>query len=815
MKRLAFIVLACSSLSVPAAVYDAGTGYVTLLAAGSSSSDSPLNFTTANDSKAGPFWSDGQAIHAGTNYYIRSNVYVRTPYPGNVKVDGASVSEIVVPSDRIVLAGAGQISLKTYAPSSIVFANDGIFCLGNSRFAVNDGSLNDFVVKGTVTLQETSQSAPFRLQPYNGINDQKIRLDAKVVAPAATDWVYVPRSTGCYGTVKFMGDMTDFHGVVDVSSNRVWFGDGGLPSATARVALNNAAECCIRASAGAAVTVNRIDVNTGSVLDVAADNALTVRDLRFTTATSGLRARFVAATGAAGRITAESVSLPASGAPVRVSYDPADLPSLAAEPKRLVLLRAPKGSLSADRFVAVDDSGYDIPLTLSVESGEERDELVATWGNVVTLTQAIGSAGVAGNFGKGEYWSNGRTPGQNAGYDFVCPKDVYVPRLGVTAEQTYVFPGRTLVLQGTSTIATSGAYEFSHLVFTGGKTSRVWTGGTATIGGRITVAGSADQWLTLVHGNTTTYRWAADVSGDPGIIVQMRKPDTIGNERRAYFEPSGDNSGFRGSWVVRYDESSGAYPYVNPTQFIALVVREAKNLGAPLPAFKYDALEVREWQALMASEAVPVATLDDATRGIRLKGNAYLEARTNHVLAITAPVTWNGHARFIGGGVLALGGERGPRFGDAGDRTAAADEVLEVVDGDLQALSARAVDGLPVVFGARGGIRVDPACTDAEVLAKGLVNTAAAVPFARAEGVEAPVPVTVALADTPDRPLDHLVACAVCTVAAGQADAVKGMLQVVKPGSNLAARLEEQDNADGSVTILAKVAPGGFQVILR
>ena len=63
------------------AVYDASTGYVTLLVNGSTATDSPMSTTKAEDSASTAsnrkyFWSDHLPMHAGTNYYV--NTWFRT-----------------------------------------------------------------------------------------------------------------------------------------------------------------------------------------------------------------------------------------------------------------------------------------------------------------------------------------------------------------------------------------------------------------------------------------------------------------------------------------------------------------------------------------------------------------------------------------------------------------------------------------------------------------------------------------------------------------------------------------------------------------
>lgn len=101
MKKLIGGLFCMLGLCAAGAVYDASTGYVTLDVSGSTANDSPLNWQKANDSSGKPFWSDGQALHAGTNYYLGK--FARTIYGGAVKEGGVNVRDLVLPANRIVL----------------------------------------------------------------------------------------------------------------------------------------------------------------------------------------------------------------------------------------------------------------------------------------------------------------------------------------------------------------------------------------------------------------------------------------------------------------------------------------------------------------------------------------------------------------------------------------------------------------------------------------------------------------------------------------------------------------------------------------
>ena len=138
---------------------------------------------------------------------------------------------------------------------------------------------------------------------------------------------------------------------------------------------------------------------------------------------------------------------------------------------------------------------------------------------------------------------------------------------------------------------------------------------------------------------------------------------------------------------------------------------------------------------------------------------------------------------------------------------------LVVAEGWIKPLSTNGVDGLAVEF-AGGGIKLDRAPSDAGVAAYGFWNTKWSVPFARAEGVTAKVPVMVDMGELTYMP-SPISRYAICTVAADKAVGVKGMLEVQRPFKGYVTGIEERVNADGTVTLLAMVRYGGLTMFIR
>ena len=826
MKRLVGCLVGMLGLCAAGAVYDASTGYVTLQVSGSTPNDSPLNWQQANDSSGKPFWSDGQALHAGANYYLK--MFARTIYGGQVKEDGVSVQTLVLPANRIVLDS--QFNLKTYRPYRLVFANEGLVCLGNSALLVNDGTLEPFILDGTITLQETTQSRPLYLRPWNIADGQTIQIDAKVRSTASTDYISVSRDSQFYGNVKLLGDMTEFDGWVNISSNRVYLGASGLPSANAVLSLNDAAEACFEAASGSEIPVARLDLNSRATLRVPATNNVAVAGLRLEAGTT-----LVFEPGAdadLGRLSATRLDLPAAGT-VKVRMT-GSLEAFRRATSR-VALTAPAGALDAAKFEVEAGSalgGIPSEMSLAVETVDGKDRLVLSWPPVVEQIVTIPNAGSEGLFNQTKTWSNGKLPKDSGGCDFYSPSGmaIYLP----TALSPWTFPGKSLTKDGgTMTVQAARTVTISNLYVKAGTTIRTWPGGDNNVISPLSFYGASAK-TAFTFGNQTALEWRGPISGATKLDVHIRQFGADVNDwAPCFFRPAGDNSAFTGTWQVRLLSTTLGTKATKPftsweDYYMGLVVGRQANLGGPLAVFAYDALTLQDWQALVArpDEGASAVVLDDPTRGINAVGTVQFQVPEGRSLVVASPLTLAGAIKKKGAGTLALGGAEAPRFCQSARLTAAevasrglADtNVLWIAEGGLKPLSKTGVDGLAVRVGPSGALRLDLEPTG-DAATYGLYNASWTDPFAAVDATgAADAAATIAVAFDP--PAAGVEAKAytvpVCTVTTAAAAALRGKFAGVKPAKNFAVRFTETaDAVADTVTFFATVAPGGLTVLVR
>ena len=211
------------------AVYDASTGYVTLTSnTGSTANDSPMSMTKATDSsstEANPkyFWSDHLPMHAGTNYY--AHVGFRT-----ILETGTGVANHhVFPGGKIVFGPRVSLAWKTFAPSSYEFANEGALVYGGAAFVVNQNVARPVIVRGRIEVVESASNNPFKFHPWGaqaGYSEGLgFNMEAAIVADA-NQYIWVRSNTNATypgrGYVQLMGDMSQFLGTIEVSSNRLF-----------------------------------------------------------------------------------------------------------------------------------------------------------------------------------------------------------------------------------------------------------------------------------------------------------------------------------------------------------------------------------------------------------------------------------------------------------------------------------------------------------------------------------------------------------------------------------------------------------------
>jgi hypothetical protein len=426
---------------------------------------------------------------------------------------------------------------------------------------------------------------------------------------------------------------------------------------------------------------------------------------------------------------------------------------------------------------------------------EPHDVLNANDSTDTTISKALPSALTnATSWLSGEAPRSGRMYVANAGAGGLGSSNWPVIRTPYysNTETPFVFAGDCLALgQGGAVYPCTKDVTFHRLNLSVNTTYILSLAGVpAYLRGKLHLLASSDTYpqkiQTYMRGLNTV---AAEVSG-PGTL------NILG--RNGSGNPYGDieftalNTNYTGRIKV-YANVSSVAPGPDDYKHERVFVTDARNLGGPLNAFRADALELADYSVLEARNDVD---LNVANRGVKVSGNAGFAAPENVTLAISNDITWNGTARKTGDGTLALGGK--PLI--ASGATAA----LSVEEGCLQVRSTNAVDGVSVTFNDGAYLLVNAAATG-DVATFGAVDLSA-TPFGGMLPVAFDFPGGV-----PEG--DETLTVAVATVAdAAKAQSLELSARKISEHS---VEFSHRTNADGTVTILAKIYKPAFVIVIR
>lgn len=270
---------------------------------------------------------------------------------------------------------------------------------------------------------------------------------------------------------------------------------------------------------------------------------------------------------------------------------------------------------------------------------------------------------------------------------------------------------------------------------------------------------------------------AADVWGPGDIEV---KP--TGNGKNGILALSGDNSKWTGGVSVEG----------NASQSIFLKAASAGALGAPLAAFRANAVELKPFGYLTAADGV---TLADATRGITTTGGG-IHADEGTAFSVMARITYGGTLVKSGTGTVALGGASDVSGGN---------DALDVREGYVKPLAPNCLDGVALSFADGSGLLFDASKSGGDGIGRyGILNpTLVAGSTLR---------VKVAF---DSEPADGVVDVPICTVAAANADSLAARTVVEKPWKGYSAEVKKRENGDGTVTLVAHVYHTGMYIIVR
>lgn len=478
------------------------------------------------------------------------------------------------------------------------------------------------------------------------------------------------------------------------------------------------------------------------------------------------------------------------------------------------VLKAPAGETLDVRDFTVHDCRdgipVDVPVRLYVET-DPADGLSTLYAKKQPrLYQSDhDAAGKTGSFAPdgalGNNWPDGQFPSIDKNYTSF--KTIRTP----TGASTFAGASLTLAYNGTL-VGRGSAMRIDDLRiignaylsnYGGGDGARGMNpfapGGTMTCEGRIRMMPQAAD--DALHIDTAVGRYdviASEISGRGTILVNGAVENNANGKYVGWVELAGMNTNFAGKVKVTCATFANvAYGIDMPsmTQNERLVIRDARNLGGPLPDFAFDALTLEACSQLWPRADV---TLDDATRGIYVNGTGRFLVSNDVTLAVAERITYNGELVKEGGGLLRLGGE--PRFGaDSGAAPTAGLNRLTVAEGALEAMDAAPLDGLATVL--KGGTTVQVDVSNAALRERGAVAVASGSSLSVEGGT-----VAVRVIDrSGSTKISEFVNGFVpfCTVSAADAAALEGKF-VVDPTSAWRrygfSGIGRRQNADGTVT---------------
>lgn len=437
-----------------------------------------------------------------------------------------------------------------------------------------------------------------------------------------------------------------------------------------------------------------------------------------------------------------------------------------------------------------------LSLRVDVEDGLQKVKLVRT--GVVRLDQKATKSG-AKFFADGTYWSDGRTPHNDADY-LVASTNSFYPQESVKDLTSYMrslavgnslemwtYDHLTLpdlTLYGDASIVTTGKHNLDGTFL---RIPEGQAGGLRPYGG-----GEYTLLMPLVGG---------------GVLKTLNrgkaKPDgkTEVNFGASTIYLTRESPDFTGTFfMTKY--ASGMYPYTIEVS-TKLKIAKPLCLGAPRATYTYDALTIAEYGCLQPVESM---TLDDATRGIFFSGYGRFLVDEGVTFTVNERLTFGGTCEKCGPGTLWLGAAVAPKFGTAqSDTPTSGKNVLVVTDGALGVASKVAVEGLEVTFDAGTKLAVDANATG-DAAKYGLYNKTGSVTFSGDTLVVSFVPPT-------DGRLETTVA--VLSVPTAQAAAFDGKLVGRAKGYTVQFASQTDAVESGMTTFTATLTHKGFMIFLK
>ncbi len=811
-----------SALALQTAAPLVATGetlYLTANDQGNHSSFDHWDYETAGSSAPAP--------STENDYVVDNNKYIRVVY--NRTFGGNSIRF----GTGTAASNQGGLVVKRADSSvdhQIGFKNNGAI-LQNGYFTTYENNRAPRIISAGPLTVTAPESNPFRIAAaevdtrvtatsFNTNNAWSIEAPIKgdagtalmLCAGGVRGSLVIPASTNSF-TIR--GSMAEFYGKLIVSGGLAGSAREAVPVNALFFKGGDVVGGSIVVENDATATFESLTVNGSVVVQSGAKVMMRYTDRTLTTAGLELQADSIllvnnkVGESKCGKIAVTESLTVENGAIVRLETHPYSGSNFDPYDWVVLTLPADKGTIPLENFECPDVDGMP-PCTLStnlvdgvwqlVIHKDAHDVLEANDDNDTTISHALPSACT-----NATSWKSGNAPAPGKMYvagngvgglsstTYPIIRTPYYPK---TATE-FVFAGDTLALGERSLVLPcSKDVTFPRLVLSNNSTyvlslASVPSYLRGTLYLRTSNDNSSQKIQAYMRGLNTV---AAEVSGPGTLFVTGRSGS--GN-------PYGDieftalNTNYTGRIKV-YANVNNVTAGTDDYKHERVFVTDARNLGGALDEFRADALELADYSVLAARNDVD---LNVANRGVKVTGNAGFAAPEDVTLAISNDITWNGTARKTGAGTLALGGA--PLIASG------ANAALAVEEGFLSVCSTGAVDGVSVTFDDDAYLLVDPAAADADLASFGAVDLVAD-PF----GGKLPVAFDLPEGAGSDYAASNIAVCTVANDATAGALAVSAAANTRKM-HGLGATYSKRANDDGTVTVLASIAPQAFVLVLR
>ena len=662
-----------AAVSASAGSYDATSGYVTMT----------KNSSSSAKALEPEIWSDGNAPHAGTNYYVKAGWQLYFNY--------ASVTNFM--GDKLVVAGdirqeAGSSSSSVEFPSLVLLPGS---LVRHSAFGVLKGS---FSVCGTAEqpvevhhAYGNSKTAEILMyEKWDGDTDAYMVMRRK----RGTDEVTTNGVFRCCNVDAW----TDYRGTLEITGQLLEYVTGYDFKIPGSVVLTNGAKLALNKSQGTA-EFGKLEVYRPAACSFGELASATVGDLVLhdgVTLTLSKKMSSFAVT--------KSLVL-AEGAKIKPMANLLGSWTTGEPPAPVKLMSFGPGVERPTDYSKVFDitlpsnanGGVPNLVFSEVEQSDGSVDVYYTYREVVTFT---------GNAGYGQTPFNPASPSYlrlSDGGPISSKKDYFTNGKNVTVHGgDYEFVGHSLTVDGGKlTIYNSLKFNCADLYLTGGWIGPQKVGGAAKFYGKIHAQGGS---LAVGGGDKTVNFIYSGIDGTDDLAVLRGGVDTDDvSEQLGILELHGDNSGFSGRLAFGNHAGTNA----------VLKIWSKDNLGGARDGFAADALSIADTCALNVCGTNVV--FDVLSRGWTFEGASSVQVGADEQSAtVLNPIRVTGTLTKKGAGRLAVASV-------AGEPSAA----LDVAAGGLQGCAADAFAALPsLIFESGSSLFVDVATADVDMKERGL-----------------------------------------------------------------------------------------------